>query len=134
MLAAAVVGSTMLLLMGGFMADMGDEYGFTSNSATLTQISKMNQATELINDAENTTKSTDINPISGLLQPFSGTWQAVMNLIQAPTVLINMFNELLGLPELELGSSGSYAVSLITQILLLLGIAGVIKVFTGRAP
>ena len=126
LIVAFMLGSGILMGVSYWMADMGNLYGFSSNSTVLQGISIIEPLNEEIGTAENTTSTSSLDVSSGLSSPYSGAWSAILNLLNLPSLMTGMVNEIgeeIGIP--------AWFLTLIISIILVISTFAIIKIFTG---
>jgi len=126
-----IVGS-LFTGLAYFMSSAADIYGFDDNSNTLAAIDRYNDFSEQMGLAENTTISTGVDVSTGLDNPYTGAWTVVLNLINIPSVMGGMVEDLASLTGLSV--NGAWFLSLVVLLLIIIVIFGTIKAFTGVTP
>jgi len=128
---AFMVGSGVLIGLTYFMGDMGVEYNFGTNSSTLREANKLSELRGKITTAENTTSEGGIDISSDLDTPYTGTWNAVLGLINTPDIMGSMISELMN--TVGISVNGGWFTALIFGLIGLLVLTAVVKVFIGRS-
>lgn len=129
---AFMVGSGLLVAMAYFWSDMGDEYGFETNSSTFQSIDQLQNLQNEVSTAENTTAEGGIELSTTLETPYTGAWNAVLGLLDAPTIMGNFIEDLLDVVGINV--EGVWFTGIIFGVIAILILAAVVRVFIGRSP
>jgi hypothetical protein len=130
---AFALGAMALTGISFFMAGLGAEYGFDDNSSTFQTISENFNVefNQTISEASNSTAQGGIDPLSGLLNPFTKAWNSILGFFNSPKTMISMVNELAA--EAGIGGISWFWVG-ITLVISTIVVLSLIAVLTGRKP